>query len=180
MITFGMPHSGHRALAAIMPRHMGARAHDMEHRYGEDLDEALMDVADTTLGAHAACKNSAVLVLTNRDSDACRRAEAHMQLSDSDEVTLRAAMLALDWHFQPVWYKGAAERIAGVTVPTRPLGGIFFHRTPSKLLVVSLDWTRLGDAARILEFVLECSIDRRALRMATQASDGTAAATMPA
>lgn len=144
------------ALTRILPRHLFAEAHTMQQKHGEDVEDALISHPGYS-------RYASVLVLTNREADVCRKIEAAMMYRDADEIALRAAMLALDWHFQPVWYKAVAERLAEVEVPTRPLGGIFFHRTPEKALVVSLDWCRISDAVRILEFVLECHIDRHAL-----------------
>ena len=159
-----MPHSGFYAVSLLLPSYLSIKPHVMTDRYGEDVVQALGAAMPRLVG------RTRLLVWTNRNTDLCRKDEARKVLQDAEEVFMRASMLTLDWRFQTVWYKAVADRVAGLHVPSSPIGGIFFHRTVDKVLVISLQWEMLKKIAPILEFILECRIDRDLLGAALPCS----------
>lgn len=128
-------------------------------------------------------KDIQAFIVTNRDPDVCLWADVlqacnaddvlypSVDLEAQSEALMRAVQARrLEWHFCPESYVRPFQRMFGLRVPTKPLGGIFLSRTDTGQVIVSLDWDRLPDAWPILEFVLNTKLDKRRLMQALTAS----------
>lgn len=128
-------------------------------------------------------KDARVFIVTNKDPDLCMWTDVLQSYNADDmlqptldiegqsEMLLRAVQARRSqWVFSPDSYVRPFQRLFGMRVPTKPLGGIFLSRSHTGQLVVSLDWERLPDAWPILEFVLKTKLDRRRLMQALTAS----------
>lgn len=149
-LVFGMPHGGYATVAFLL-----SEAHIPNVYPYAMRDEAGIDVQRMQL-----CTKVFVVVNRNADDAALEGELSRQSPGTKDEAEIdalhrqwRAALT--HWRYQPEKYTGVFQTMYGLPVPTKPLGGIFFHRTPEKHLVISLDWDRLADAWRILEFILE-------------------------
>lgn len=67
---------------------------------------------------------------------------------------------ALHRDYDPATYAAAVGRKFGITVPAKPIGGIFFTRTADKKLVMVLVWDQLAHNLPIIEFILNVAVDR--------------------
>jgi hypothetical protein len=124
-----------------------------------------------------------VFIVTNKDPELCMWTDV-LQAFNADDMLqptmdleaqsdkLMSAVQARrsQWIFRPDTYVHPFQRLFGLRVPTKPLGGIFLSRSDTGQIVVSLDWERLPDAWPILEFVLNAKLDRRRLMQALTAS----------
>lgn len=144
--------------------------HAMEYEDGQDIIDLARDFR--------------TFIVTNRDPDMCIWSDVLQECNAEDVLTpgadvetqsekLMSAVQArrVQWNFSSESYMQPFQRMFGLRVPTKPLGGIFLTRAvDTGQLIVSLDWDRLSDAWPILEFVLQTKLDRRRLLQALTAS----------
>lgn len=165
-----MPQSGYVMVASLLRRD---KLECVEHAMACEDGQDVIDLS----------KDMRVFIVTNKDPELCMWTDvlqsfnADDMLNPASDVEAQSDMLMREvqnrrsqWRFMPESYVQPFQRLFGVRVPTKPLGGIFLMRSATGQLVVSLDWERLPDAWPILEFVLDIKLDKRRLMQALTAS----------
>jgi len=144
-IHFGIPHSGYQEFSEYMNQEM------LSSTYLDDVQ--LLDLH---------IPGGDVFIFMVHDRKLCAWVHTLENYSTKDraqQVRLYQKTLKSS-AYNPSTYKRVLERIFDITVPTNPIGGIFFTRTPNKKIILVLNWAELGHNLPIVEFVLGITIDR--------------------
>ena len=144
-IHFGIPHSGYQEFSDFMKDEM------LSSTYVDDVDllELLIPTGDVFIFMVHDRKLCAWVHTLENHSHKDRAQQVHMF-----DKTLKS------YAFDPKLYKDVLKQNFEITVPTTPIGGIFFTRTRSKKIIMVLNWADLGHNLPIVEFVLNIKIDR--------------------
>lgn len=142
---FGLPYSGYQEFSNFM------EGENLSSTYVDDID--LLDLLAT---------GGDVFIFMVHDQELCawqRTLEKYPNKDRAQQVRLFHNTLNSS-KFNPNTYKKVVKRLFNINVPTSPMGGIFFTRTPNKKIIMVLNWDDLSHNLPILEFVFRLSLDR--------------------